>query len=919
MQKFSSLPPPPAGSCRVHLRISNCAKTLYEKNPALFPFKDPTTFDNTVGLIWKDYVELCNHSDDGDVLKDNEHYVEDLCNHPIDGDYNPDDLEKDILAERVSENFVFVVEGDRNGTYQLDRTVQVQVASSGPTFVESEVHEQVQCYQDLLRLWGSHADRPGPLHAGTVENCFQAIKNETTGIDKVLDKIKRSVFQLHTFKPEETKRIRKPNSLLLHGPPGTGKTTTIRHLLEKVGVFIIYIGSAAELKRPYIGETEKIIKFLFDQCKAHPECVCAIFLDEIDNITESRSGEKSGGGHKQDWISLLLRIIGSEDYPNLLLIGSTNRKSAMDEAILRPGRMDEQFFFPALGASARWEMFSEDFGGLNFEQQFKLMTTNLSSAGVKKILDSLNTAMKIGGLTDVWETRAQKAAEEGQKNLKKTKALEGALEDGVISKKEFEEKRQKLKAEVWAACASSAGAAEAAVLPVLQEAIEDCVDRDERALFTSADFAAVAGEHGTLKNEDLVMPKNGCLAIWGGRDGEWTIEGGGGKRKVKLGTFGRVQTQVKAWCAGVALANNAIYVHVLDSKALKDGKFDEEVAKMIFDEAKEMSSLDGSIIFVDLDELVGVQETVDRTFYEWQDNGGKVNSEDEIGTKFERVAVQRVQTVHVGQHLTENSETPYRHEEELDDSDDEDEIKELAPKVGKHETTFDISMSFKRPEIIQVILAKLQDFAGWGEKRKCGFVLKCENEINDLKNDIKAVKRLAKCFGKNDAWLFDDPNSDGQDPSKWVGEVKVKGGRIVEICWPGLKLSGNLNGKKLVKLDKLEVLDLHNNGIGGTIPKALEDMKNLQVLRLYQNNMEGPITLSKLGEMRECELFGGDCNVAEGNTFSTRGCPERFILQNGRNLLRICASKLGKDGLWLEDGKGPKGAWKGVEFGGGGR
>ena len=285
----------------------------------------------------------------------------------------------------------------------------------------------------------------------------------------------------------------------------------------------------------------------------------------------------------------------------------------MDEAILRPGRMDEQFFFPALGASARWNMFSGDFVGHdNFEQQFKLMTTNLSGAGVKKILDSMNAALVLSEKSKMWK--------------------------------------------------------------ILPPAVKSCIDRDERALFTSADYAAVVREHGTLKSEDLVMPQNGCLAIWGGRDGEWTIEGGGGERKVKLGTFGRVQTQVKAWCAGVALANNAIYVHVLDSKALKDGKFDEEVVNRIFDEAKEMSSLDGSIIFVDVDALVGVQETVDKTFYEWQDNGGKVNSEDDIGTKFERVAVQRVQTVHVGQHLTENSETPYRHEEEVSERSEASEL-----------------------------------------------------------------------------------------------------------------------------------------------------------------------------------------------------------------------------------------------------
>jgi len=332
------------------LKLSRAAFQLYQRSPNLFPFDDAEVFDETVGAHWRLYeYDVKERVAEG--IPPSEVELDKVCCAGTEGGYNLDVKAEDLTAhdERevtVTNNFVFAIE------YSEDETCEVYHLDS--TVVESqdeEGHGGVQLYYDLLRLWGQHKKRPGFLYGPTLNSAFEGIKATTTGIDDVLDNIKKYVFTMHAHPHEATKLIKKPTALLLHGPPGTGKTTTVRKLLKEVGVFVIYVGSAAELKRPYIGETEKLIKFLFDQCNNHPELLCAVFLDEIDNITESRSSDS--GTHKQDWISLLLRIIGSEDYPNLLLIGSTNRKSAMDEAIFRPGRIDEHFFFPTLGAEAR--------------------------------------------------------------------------------------------------------------------------------------------------------------------------------------------------------------------------------------------------------------------------------------------------------------------------------------------------------------------------------------------------------------------------------------------------------------------------------------------------------------------------------------------------------------------------------------
>ncbi len=59
-----------------------------------------------------------------------------------------------------------------------------------------------------------------------------------------------------------------------------------------------------------------------------------------------------------DWLSLLLRLVGSEDFPNLLVVGCTNRKHAIDPAFLRPGRVEDHFFCGRLGAAARFRLLS---------------------------------------------------------------------------------------------------------------------------------------------------------------------------------------------------------------------------------------------------------------------------------------------------------------------------------------------------------------------------------------------------------------------------------------------------------------------------------------------------------------------------------------------------------------------------------
>lgn len=155
-----------------------------------------------------------------------------------------------------------------------------------------------------------------------------------------------------------------PAGLLLYGPPGTGKTTLGRqagHLLGCTDDRIIMI-SAGDLLDKYVGETEKMIADLFkpaqqaydqqgDQAQLY-----VIMIDEFETVFGSRAtAEKSW--EKTRVGQLLAKMDGPKRLPNVLVIGITNYKEAIDEALLRPGRFDTHIEFSLPDEKGRTEIF----------------------------------------------------------------------------------------------------------------------------------------------------------------------------------------------------------------------------------------------------------------------------------------------------------------------------------------------------------------------------------------------------------------------------------------------------------------------------------------------------------------------------------------------------------------------------------
>ncbi|MFX0116899.1 MAG: CDC48 family AAA ATPase [Candidatus Hodarchaeota archaeon] len=148
----------------------------------------------------------------------------------------------------------------------------------------------------------------------------------------------------------EHTKMRSSRGVLLYGPPGTGKTLLVRALASRSKFNFIAI-RGPELVSKYVGETERTIREIFRKAKQAAPCIC--FFDEIDSLVPARSEGKSEGFVDRVVSTFLTILDGTESLGNVILVAATNRFSAIDPALLRPGRFDHLIEIPLPDINAR--------------------------------------------------------------------------------------------------------------------------------------------------------------------------------------------------------------------------------------------------------------------------------------------------------------------------------------------------------------------------------------------------------------------------------------------------------------------------------------------------------------------------------------------------------------------------------------
>ncbi|MBA0567941.1 hypothetical protein Golob_005469 [Gossypium lobatum] len=167
------------------------------------------------------------------------------------------------------------------------------------------------------------------------------------GLDQQIKEIKE-VIELPIKHPElfESLGIAQPKGVLLYGPPGTGKTLLARAVAHHTDCTFIRV-SGSELVQKYIGEGSRMVRELFVMAREHAPSI--IFMDEIDSIGSARMESGSGNGDSEvqrTMLELLNQLDGFEASNKIKVLMATNRIDILDQALLRPGRIDRKIEFP---------------------------------------------------------------------------------------------------------------------------------------------------------------------------------------------------------------------------------------------------------------------------------------------------------------------------------------------------------------------------------------------------------------------------------------------------------------------------------------------------------------------------------------------------------------------------------------------
>jgi transitional endoplasmic reticulum ATPase len=165
--------------------------------------------------------------------------------------------------------------------------------------------------------------------------------DEIGGLEAIKQTLQESVEgQLLYGELYQQTQAKAPRGILLWGPPGTGKTLLAKAVASQARANFISL-TGAELMSRWVGEAEQAIRELFT--KARQAAPCVVFIDEIDTLAPAR-GVNLGDAGVSDRVvgQLLSELDGLQASPDVILIGATNRREALDPALLRAGRLDLQ-------------------------------------------------------------------------------------------------------------------------------------------------------------------------------------------------------------------------------------------------------------------------------------------------------------------------------------------------------------------------------------------------------------------------------------------------------------------------------------------------------------------------------------------------------------------------------------------------
>ena len=251
------------------------------------------------------------------------------------------------------------------------------------------------------------------------------------------DEMKEEILQtVSTLKePDRAAKlgIKPPKGILLYGPPGTGKTLLAQAIARELNA-AFFSASGSAFNEMFIGVGASRVRSLFKA--ARKEGPAVIFIDEVDALAAKR---KAHGGEEAEktLTELLVQLDGGHPNDGILFIAATNRKDMLDEAFLRPGRIDFSFHVPLPDTKGRREIIAIHTKNKSFSKD--------ALAHLDELAES-TSGFSGAELQSLFETASRRAVRNGQDMIQK-QDIDYALDRTILgstsrSLQDYETKRR---------------------------------------------------------------------------------------------------------------------------------------------------------------------------------------------------------------------------------------------------------------------------------------------------------------------------------------------------------------------------------------------------------------------------------------------------------------------------------------------
>lgn len=210
-----------------------------------------------------------------------------------------------------------------------------------------------------------------------------------------MEDLKKDMMQIADImkNPAEykAKGIRMPKGILLEGAPGNGKTLFARALAAEAKVNFIP-AKATDFESMFMAIGPMKVKLLF--AKARKKTPCIVFIDEFDGIGTRRnySGSAIETENTRIVTALLNELDGFTPHDGILVLAATNSRTALDEALIRPGRFDAKYTVPYPDADTREKLIEKYSHGKKSSCNTKNLAKNFSDFSCAQIESVINRA-----------------------------------------------------------------------------------------------------------------------------------------------------------------------------------------------------------------------------------------------------------------------------------------------------------------------------------------------------------------------------------------------------------------------------------------------------------------------------------------------------------------------------------------------